>query len=321
MTHTAFKQSEEGDMEPPIAPRRRQETPQGSRPPAYRYHLLRAALEAGHGGLAGLQDRALEETVRRADKSFELETLVVASPEAADVIVAPERIDQAVDELVGRYPDRPSFLADLQRNGLDLDALQSALGREMIFDACMQRVAAKRPKAGELDERLFHELHRDRFTEPERRTVRHILITVNEEFVDNRRDAALARVDRLAVKLEGRSTRFPSLARKHSECPSAMEGGLLGTVSRGKLYPELDAVLFRLEEGEVSSPVESELGFHLLWCEKIQRGRTVPFSKARPRIRELLDRRAARNCQKAWIAQLRRAAGADATHGSGGESP
>ena len=277
-------------------------------PPEYRYHLLRAALASDQGSLAELEPRKLDAIARKADKSFELESLVLSSPQAADVIVPPARLDEAMAELSGRYQDRAEFLADLQRNGLDEQLMRHALQRELIFDACLQRAAAQRPQISELDERLFFDLHRERFTEPERRTLRQILITVNHEFEDNRRDVVLDRIGDLAVKLAGRPNRFPSLARRHSECPSALEDGRLGTVVRGQLYPELDAVLFALQEGEVSGPVESELGFHLLWCERVRPQRSQPFSKLRPRIRRLLEERAGRNCQKAWIAELRRSA-------------
>lgn len=274
-------------------------------PPEYRYHLLRAALASDQGGLAGLDADKLDILSRKANKSFELESLVLGSPEAADVIIPPTRLDAAITELTSRYRDRAEFLADLHRNGLDESVLRNALHRELVFDTCLQRVGAKRPQISELDERLFFDLHRERFTEPERRTVRQILVTVNDEFEENRREAALARIGNLAEKLAERPNRFPNLARKHSECPSAMEDGRLGTLGRGRLYPELDAMLFTLYEGEVSGPVETELGFHLLWCEKIHPGSTQPFSKVRGRIRQLLEKRAARNCQKAWIAELR----------------
>ncbi len=277
-------------------------------PPEYRYHLLRAALASNQGGLAGLDALKLDVLSRKADKSFELESLVLASPEAADVVIPPTRLDAAIAELTARYRDRAEFRADLLRNGLDEPVLRNALRRELVFDACLQRVGAKRPRISGLDERLFFDLHRERFTEPERRTVRQILITVNDEFEENRREAAVARIGELSEKLVHRPNRFPRLARKHSECPSAMEDGRLGTLGRGQLYAELDVVLFALREGEVGDPVETELGFHLLWCEKIHPGRTQPFFKVRGRIRQLLEERAARNCQKAWIAELRLAA-------------
>ncbi len=278
----------------------------GKRPPEYRYHLLRAALAAGLPGLPGLGGPELTQIARRADNSFELESLVLGSREAADILIPNSRLDAAMSELRGRYPDQAAFLADLTGNGLDETALRRALHRELIFDAAMQRAAARRPAVSDIDERLFFELHKDRFTVPERRTARHVLITVSDRFAENRRDVARARIEELVQKLAGRPNRFPSLARQHSECPSAMEDGRLGTVPRGRLYAELDAALFGLPEGAVSEPVESELGFHLLWCEKIHHGRTLPFSKAKPRIQQLLKERAERNCQKAWIAELRR---------------
>jgi peptidyl-prolyl cis-trans isomerase C len=278
-------------------------------PPEYRYHLLRAALAANRASLAGLEGGALDAIARTADRSFELESLVLASPEAADVVVTAERLDAAMAELAGRYPERAEFLADLDRNGLDEPVLRMALRRELTFDTCLQRVGARRPRITDLDERLFFDLHRQRFSEPERRSVRQILITVNDDYPENRRDAARDRISELAAKLAERPSRFPSLARKHSECPSALEGGRLGTLQQGQLYPELDALLFRLGEGEVGGPLESELGFHLLWCEKIYPGRSQPFNQVRPRIRQVLEDRAARHCQKNWITQLRQAAG------------
>jgi len=278
------------------------------RPPSFKYHLLRAALSAGLSGTAGLDANQLSNVTRRADKSFDLESLVLASDEAGELVIAGAHLDAAVAEVGSRYPDRESFLSDLAGNGLDEETLRLALQRELIFDAVMQRVAARRPAVTDVDERLFYELHKARFTQPERRTARHILITVNDDFSENGPVAARARIEQLADKLRGHANRFPSLARKHSECPTAMEDGRLGTVPRGRLYPELDAALFSIPAGAISGPVETELGFHLVWCEKVREARSQPFSKVRPRIRQALEDRAGRNCQKAWINALRRAA-------------
>jgi peptidyl-prolyl cis-trans isomerase C len=60
-----------------------------------------------------------------------------------------------------------------------------------------------------------------------------------------------------------------------------------------------------MQEGAISGVVETEVGFHLLWCEKVEPGRRVPLSKARPKILNVLIERRRRNCQKAWIAELR----------------
>ena len=75
-------------------------------------------------------------------------------------------------------------------------------------------------------------------------------------------------------------------------------------MARGTLYPELDAVLFKLKPGEVSDVVKSEIGFHVLLCKSIQKAETLSLAKATPKIRQLMKERARRICQRAWLASL-----------------
>ncbi len=277
------------------------------RPREYGYHLLPAAQERYQRNPEALDPDQLAQARRQADRTFDLEDLVLGAPEARGIVIPEPQLDAALAEIAGRYPDPADLADDLARNGLDQAGLRRALHRELTFDAVMARVGARATTLGDLDLRLFYELHRDRFTRPERRGVRQILITVNEDFQENSAAAALARIERLAERLAGRTHRFGALARRHSECPSALDDGRLGTLPRGQLYPELDAALFGLAEGELSTVVGTELGFHLLWCEKIHAGISLPFAKVRDQVESLVARRQRRHCQKAWIAEMRRA--------------
>jgi peptidyl-prolyl cis-trans isomerase C len=274
---------------------------------AHGYHMLRAALDTYQRNLAELGPDELAEVRRIADKSYEIESLVVESEEARDILITAEEVERAFEAIASRYTDRGELAEDLQHNGLDEELLRASLRRELLFDAVMQRVGARTVEVGELDILLYYEMNRDRFSFSEKRTARHILITVNPSYPDNTPETALARIEELAERLQMRPNRFASLARRHSECPSAMEGGKLGTLTRGQLYPELDAVLFGLDAGQVSDVVESELGFHVLLCERIEPAGQIPITKAREGIRQLLEKRKRRNCQKAWLGQLRRA--------------
>lgn len=275
--------------------------------PGYRYHLLRGALERFSRNLAQLDAGQLAEARRQADRTYDLESLVLAGPEAADALVPQERIERAFAEIRDRYADVAAFEADLGANGLSPEQLRQALYRELVFDSVMQRIAARHPTITQLDARLYYELNPDRFVTPERREARQILITINDAFADNTRDAALRRSEAIGQRLAADARRFGDEARQHSECPSAVDGGRLGSIRRGQLFPELDRVLFAMRTGEVSTPVETEVGFHLLLCESVLPGRRIPFGRAEPRIREFLERRAARNCQKAYLTKLREA--------------
>ncbi len=272
--------------------------------PGYQYHLLRGALERFSKNLTQLDERELAQARSQADKTYGLESLVLSSAEAAELIIPPEQVDVAVNQVSSRYPDQATFAADLVANGLDEDKLRQALHRELVFDSVMQRIAARRLKVSQIDARLYYEFHTDKFAVPEQRQARQILITINDDFAENSREAARARIDKIALKVKRSPNRFADQARRHSECPSAMEAGKLGAIKRGQLFPELDSVLFSMQEGAVSDVLESEIGFHLLLCEKIVPARTLPFSKAEMRIKKLIDERNRRNCQKAFLKQL-----------------
>ncbi|HSO84815.1 nitrogen fixation protein NifM [Thiocapsa sp.] len=271
----------------------------------YRYHLLRAAIERFQCDLVGLDAQRMVEVESQARRTFDLESLVLSSCEALDAVVPEQRIEDALQELRGRYPDTDAFEEDMARNGLGEDVMRRALQRELTFDAVMQRVGTYAEPITEIEERLFYELHRERFQTPERRAARHILITVNDDYPENARDAALARIERIAADLKGHIERFGELARRHSECPTATEDGSLGLVKPGQLFPALDECLFRLPAGVTSGPLESDLGFHLILCERIEPARSVDFEQARAKIRSALEQRRRREAQKDWIASLR----------------
>jgi peptidyl-prolyl cis-trans isomerase C len=58
--------------------------------------------------------------------------------------------------------------------------------------------------------------------------------------------------------------KFEKLAKKHSQCPSCKKGGDLGFFGRGRMVPEFDNVVFSMQKGQVSQPVKTQFGYHLI---------------------------------------------------------
>ncbi len=272
--------------------------------PEYTYHVLRSAVEKFSKGVAELSESELQQAHKQAQRTFQLESKVLASGEAQSVVIQESEIEKAVQELAGRYPDFQTFHADLEANGVTQEALYRALYRELLFDAVMKKVASRGYAISDLDVQIFYQLHKTRFSSPEIRHARHLLITVNEEYEENSRAEALQRIHSLREKIISNPGSFEELVVRHSECPTALQGGTLGKVRQGVLYPQLDEVLFSMHENEISEVVESEVGFHILWCEKIEPARQVTLREAESRIRPLLEERQRRNCQKMWLATL-----------------
>jgi nitrogen fixation protein NifM len=239
-----------------------------------------------------------------ADRQYALEERVLRSPEARDAVVPEASLENALDEIRKRYADSDDFDADLTRVGIDLAGFRVALERELKVEAILEKVGARATKVSDIDIDLYYHYHPEQFQRPETRRARHILVTVNPALPDNDPDAARQRIEAIAARLTKDPNRFEEQALKHSECPSALQGGLLGEVPAGQLYPELDAALFILRPGEISGVLESPLGYHLVLCEAVTPPALLSQDQARKPIRQMLEERRKRICQQAWIKQL-----------------
>lgn len=280
-----------------------------TQPSAFVYHLLRVALERFKQTPADLDPAQTAEAQRLAEKTWALEEKALSTPEAQRVVIDAAATDQALAAVANRYESREDFLADLERNRLNESLLAQALYREQKFDAVLRRVAADCVEASETDAQLFYQMHIERFRIPEKRTASHLLITINPEYPENAPERAKARIAALSAELAESPERFEDLARRHSECPTALEGGKLGTLTRGQLYPEVEAVLFALEAGAIGPVAESEAGLHLVRCDAIEPGREAPFEEVGENLRHNLTERRRRARQKEWLAGLTNAGG------------
>jgi nitrogen fixation protein NifM len=239
-----------------------------------------------------------------AARQHEIEQRILGSAKAALVVLPEASIEACLKDIRDRYPDEPEFEADLGRSGLDVGSLRAAIERDLKVEAVLEQVAAATPAISETEIEIFYFQHLDRFKKPETRTLRHILVTINDDVPGSTRDAAQAKIEAIRERLRKDVSRFSEQALKHSECPTAMNGGLLGKVPQGKLYPEVDAVAFDLAVGELSAVVESELGFHVLLCDAAEHEALVPLADVHERVREHLASARHAAAQKAWIAGL-----------------
>ena len=268
------------------------------------YALLRAALALFKKTPDELQEVELRQAEIQANNEFKIENRVLNAPEAGAVIISDKELEAAYQEIRDRYEDDESFFSDLEKNHLDKDSLSAALYRQCRVNVVMELIASRAPDVNEVEIGIYYHLHPEQFNRPELREACHIFISINPDYPENTRETALSRMQEISAKLQKKPYKFAELALKHSECPTALQGGVLGIVPRGKLYPELDAVLFSIKAGEISEIVESEIGFHLVLCKQIQRAETLSLQKATPKIRQIMKERSRRTCQRAWLASL-----------------
>ena len=134
----------------------------------------------------------------------------------------------------------------------------------------------------------YYEARRASYTVPEQRRVRHILVADPEGG-----DEAFARAQDLRARILAGEA-FEDVAREASDDPgSAESGGDLGFGGRGIWVPPFEQSAFSLGIGELSEPVRSDFGFHLIRVEDVREGRTRTFDEAKEEIeREYRDEQA-----------------------------
>ena len=268
------------------------------------YALLRAALTLFKKTPDELQEAELRQAEVQAINEFKIENRILNSQESGAVIISDKELQAAYQEIRNRYEDDESFFSDLKKNRLNKDSLSAALYRQCRVNVVLELIASRSPGISDVEIGIYYHLHPEQFNRPELREASHIFISINPDYPENIREVAYSRMQEISTKLQKKPYKFAELALKHSECPTALQGGVLGIVPRGKLYPELDAVLFRIKAGEVSGIVESEIGFHLVLCKQIQKAETLSLQKAAPKIRQIMNERSRRTCQRAWLASL-----------------
>lgn len=130
---------------------------------------------------------------------------------------------------------------------------------------------------------------------------RHILIKVNQLMSSA---DALRKASELKQKLDKRSASFEELAKAYSNDGSAAKGGDLGWIYPGDTVPEFERAMNALQPGQVSNPIESPFGYHLIEVLERKNG-AVPPERRRLIARQALQERKTEEALQEWLRQLR----------------
>ncbi len=138
----------------------------------------------------------------------------------------------------------------------------------------------------------IYDAQTEEFLKEEQRSVSHVLIELSGDS-ENAEDDALALAQEVAEKAR-QGLDFSTLASEYSaDAGSAQVGGSLGFINRGVTVPEFEAVAFSQEEGQISDPVRSQFGYHVIRVDEIRAEAIMTFEEARSDLIDAATRQAA----------------------------
>lgn len=227
--------------------------------------------------------------------------LLLQEARRLDVSVEDHLVEAQWDHLASRFPSEAVFQEHLAQSGVTPEAMRTRYRERLIIQQLIlervRRELAVTPR--ELAE--YYLTHKDSLKAQEALRARMILLrwTPDHSEAQVRRHA-----ESLARKLR-RGVDFATLARQHSEGPEADQGGLLASVQRGQLMPELEQALFALEVGEISLPMKTRAGYCLLTVEAKSGGEPLDFADATDQIQRRLEAEKGQAFMAAWVEELR----------------
>jgi parvulin-like peptidyl-prolyl isomerase len=243
---------------------------------------------------------------------------------AADlgVEVADKDVDAAEDDLVKeRFKgDRKEYEKALKQQGLTPEEYRSTLETSVLAQKLFDEVT-KETKVTDQDILAYYTQNQSQYGTPESRDVRHILIA--EKGADGKVDfeKSKTKADEIYAELRGGAD-FAALAKANSEDPGSKDSGGELTISRGQTVPEFDKTSFELDKGELSKPVKTTYGYHVIEAvSPVRPAKTTPLDEVKESIRTTLLQQKRNEVMSAWVEDLRSDYDGKVTYAAGYEPP
>jgi peptidyl-prolyl cis-trans isomerase SurA len=181
----------------------------------------------------------------------------------ADVKQAVDREIDALKQRIGSEQEYQAALAKERTTEAELrKRYESGVREQLLISRLVGREVQSKTNVSDAEVRAYFDAHRDSIGKrPEELRMAHLLVSFEPDASQIRR--AQTRADSLRA-LVAKGQPFERVAQQHSDDPSARVGGDLGTFERGDMVAEFENVAFALKPMEISQPVRSRFGYHVI---------------------------------------------------------
>jgi foldase protein PrsA len=199
------------------------------------------------------------------------ETLIAQYAKNNNITVTSDEIAKREDDLKANFPNG-SWDEMLKARGLSEADVQEALSEQIILDKALSKDVTITPA----QIKQYFDKNHAAFDKPEQVHARHILV------------ADLKTADMIEAQLKAGKD-FAALAKQYSTDPGSKDkGGDLGWFRRGQMVPSFDKVAFTLPVGQISQPVKSPFGYHIIEVEGRQAGSQATLANSSAHIADML---------------------------------
>lgn len=238
-------------------------------------------------------------------KQMVLDRLISAQVEKAGIKSSYEMAKAKLNERFKSFDPQQLEMIKMQmaQSGKDFDKLldeqakNPQIQKDVAIGEFLEKNVMKTVKITDEEVRKYYEDNKaTQFTEPADQpdTVRasHILIMAEEgKAKPEEMKAALDKATKIMADLKKNPEKFEEVAKAESQCPSSRQGGSLGAFGKGQMVPEFEKAAFELKEGELTGPVKTKFGYHIIRRDAAKGPTVMPFETVKPQLTKFLESR------------------------------
>ena len=212
------------------------------------------------------------------------------SKRAAETPVTDEEMKAQWERIKGNFGSEDELKKQVEAAGETLEKVKKGLHDRLAEEHWLDEQIKDKVNVTDAEAEDFYKKNPDAFKKPEEVRASHILVKVEKdakpEVVEEKKKAAQAIADRVK-----KGEDFAKLAKELSEDPSAKQNsGDLDFFSKEQMVPEFSKAAFAMKKDEISDPVRSDFGFHVIKVTDHKDAETVTLEKAKPQLVAYLTR-------------------------------
>jgi peptidyl-prolyl cis-trans isomerase C len=258
------------------------------------------------------------------------EKLLTEKIKESDIEITEEEVIAQIEKLISNQPEPltlEEFKQKVKEHGLNFEDMKDDVRRRLAFEKLMDSLSEGKINVTDEDTRKYYDENPKRFQIPEQIAASHILIKPEEpdpnsadpnEAIAKAKEAALEKAQDLLKQVKDGAD-FAELAKAHSDCPSAKNGGDLGFFPKGQMVPPFEKAAFELELGQISDIVETDYGYHIIQKTGHKDASVISFDEVKDSVKRQLVQKQQNEFAKNYMESLN--AAADIVYPPGKEPP
>ena len=225
---------------------------------------------------------------------------------AAGIKVTPEEMDEGLKKYKKMFRTEANFERYLKSSKTTVEGIEENIRFNKALDKLLEKDGPI--EVTDEDMKEYFEKNKRRYEVKEMVKAGHILIRVKKGATDKEKEDASKKAGGIEKEARKPGADFRQLAIKHSEGPTGPKGGDLGFFTKGRMAPEFEKVAFAMKTGEISKPVLTQFGYHIIKVYERKEAGQKSFEEVKDSIAKLLESRSKRKRKAEMLRELKKKA-------------